>query len=353
MQNAATLSVTPSSHSIDPNNNNTMKTQTTSSKSESKNGLASRLNIASWRKHHVATMTADEVAWPQREPSGNLGRIFVLLLLLHVFIIGAVVIYNIMTPKTTGVAKTETVPAVNDKSKSSAGTKIASDPRSTVPPAASVNPAVIKENKPTEIGNYEVRSGDNVPGIVAKLGISAEELIKQNNLDSTDIYPGRKLQYTKKPAPTAVALSPTQAVTFIAPVSTTKANGLNASNSTSLITNPPKSNDSTITSGDSLPKAILIKAPSVNASDSPPAPTIKTKNETGTSAKPKVENKTPPTKAVKDSAGKKTYVMTSKDTLYSVAKKFGVKVSALQKANDIKDPTNLKNGTRLNIPSKS
>ncbi len=357
MRNAETPSVTPSSHSTDPDNTNTMKTQTTSSKSEFKNGLASRLNMASWRKHHVATMTADEVEWPQREPSGNLGRIFVLLLLLHVFIIGAVVIYNIMTPKNPGVAKTDTAPAAIDKAKSSNGTKIAAVPRSTTPPAAAVPPAGNKEIKLAEIGNYEVRSGDNVPGIVAKLGISAEDLIKQNNLDSTELYPGRKLQYTKKSAPTPVALAPNQAVTFMAPVSPAKANGLKSGNSTTLTTNPTKSNDNNIASGDSLPKAILIKAPSVNAADTPPLPAIKTKDDTGTSAKPKTDNgKTPKTaasKAAKDSAGKRSYVITSKDTLYSVAKKFGVKVSALQKANDIKDPTTLKNGTRLIIPAKS
>lgn len=360
MRNAATPSVTPSSHSTDPDNTNTMKTQTTSSKSESKNGLASRLNIASWRKHHVATMTADEVAWPQREPSGNLGRIFVLLLLLHVFIIGAVVIYNIMTPKTSGVAKTENTPAVIDKTKAATGSKIATLPRSTTPAAAPLAPLGNKETKQPEIGTYEVRSGDNVPAIVAKLGVSAEELIKQNNLDSTDLYPGRKLQYTKKPAPVAVALSPSQAVSFMAPAANVKPNILKVGDSTLPTGNSPKKSETTVANGDALPKAVLIKAPSADASDTPPAPSVKPKDESGTSVKPRTDssktakvttNKS--TKDNKESTSKRSYVMTSNDTLYSIAKKYGVKVDALQKANNIKDPTMLKKGTRLVIPSKN
>jgi len=46
-------------------------------------------------------------------------------------------------------------------------------------------------------------------------------------------------------------------------------------------------------------------------------------------------------------------VVGSKDTLYSISKKYGVSVSALQKANNIKDPTLLRDGSKLVIPSKS
>ena len=214
MRNAETPSVTPSSHSTDPDNTNTMKTQTTSSKSEFKNGLASRLNMASWRKHHVATMTADEVEWPQREPSGNLGRIFVLLLLLHVFIIGAVVIYNIMTPKNPGVAKTDTAPAAIDKAKSSNGTKIAAVPRSTTPPAAAVPPAGNKEIKLAEIGNYEVRSGDNAPALSPnsasplKILSSKTTLIPRNSIPAENSNTRRSpLRRRSRWPPTRLSLS--------------------------------------------------------------------------------------------------------------------------------------------------
>ncbi len=305
----------------------------------------------------MATMTADDDAWPERDqPSGNLGRIFVLLLLLHVFIIGAVVIYNMIAPKSSAIAKTETVPAAIDKTKATTGTKIVTAPRSTIPALASVATPVAAENRQPEIGTYEVRSGDNVPAIVAKLGITADDLIKQNNLNSTDLYPGRKLQYTKKATSLPVTLAPSQVVTFNTSSGTAKPNPLKAIDLAPLPSSLPKKNDNSISSSDSLPKAIPVKSQSVDHSDTPPAPMTKPKDDNGTSAKPKSKNdtnKTATNKPSKDTTGKRTYVVTSKDTLYSVAKKYGVKVAALQKANDIKDPTTLKNGTRLIIPSKN
>src|SRR5437773_2647085 len=77
-----------------------------------KGGIAGRLNMAGWRKHYVAAMTADEDAWPQREPGSNLGRVFIILLLLHGFLIGAVVLYNVIAPKSQpAIAAGKTVPA--------------------------------------------------------------------------------------------------------------------------------------------------------------------------------------------------------------------------------------------------
>lgn len=332
-----------------------MKTQTTSSKPESKGGLASRLNIASWRKLHVATMTADEEAWPQREPSGNLGRIFVLLLLLHVFIIGAVVLYNIITPKSSAIAKTEPTPVAPDKAKSTLTAKNLTEPRSTSTAGSAPLAAIPADNRQSEMAYYEVRSGDNVPGIAAKLHISPEELITQNKLGSTELFPGLKLQYLKKTAPQIVTLSPGKSVTF-----PTSSNGARVETSSRIDSTPslgsmPNKKDSTL-SGDNPPKAILIKASLPDAGDSTPAPRTSAKENGGTSIKPKTETnkpvKTALNKTGKDATSKRTHVVTSKDTLYSIAKKYGVKVSALQKANDIKDPTTLKNGTRLVIPAK-
>ncbi|MEI6536901.1 MAG: LysM peptidoglycan-binding domain-containing protein [Verrucomicrobiaceae bacterium] len=334
-----------------------MKTQQTTSKTASKGGLASRLNIASWRKLHVATMTADEEAWPQREPSGNLGRIFILLLLLHVFIIGAVVLYNIITPKSKPVVTTETHAAPTDKAKTSTTPKDPLMPRSGQSPTAAAVAATPSDNKPAEIGSYEVRSGDNVPGIVAKLGITAEELIKQNNLESTELYPGRKLLYTKKSAPQLVTLAAAKAVPFSTGVSTGKPEPLKSITSPSSASSVSNKKDSAIDSSDSPPKAVLIKGPPVTSADSPPSPKTLVKDDTGTSAKPKTDTnkgaKTTPAKSVKDATGKRTHLVTSKDTLYSIAKKYGVKVDALQKANSIKDPTVLKDGSRLIIPGKN
>ena len=39
--------------------------------------------------------------------------------------------------------------------------------------------------------------------------------------------------------------------------------------------------------------------------------------------------------------------------LYAIARKYGVKIDALQKINGIKDPTKLRDGMKLTIPPKN
>ncbi len=132
-------------------------------------------------------------------------------------------------------------------------------------------------------------------------------------------------------------------------------------------------------SADEVPHAIPIKSLPNNVEDQPPAPkpTVKSHVEDSPPAKPKTEtkaksddakpkkstktdkseskttSKTDKSSKDKESSGKHTHVVGSKETLYSISKKFGVSVSALQKANGIKDPTQLRDGTKLIIPSKS
>ncbi len=88
--------------------------------------LGDRINMTAWRKHYVSTVAEDE-PWPQREPGSNLGRIFVLLLLLHVFIIGAVVLYNIISPKAPLAQRTDPKPQIANKSSTALPLKTQTD----------------------------------------------------------------------------------------------------------------------------------------------------------------------------------------------------------------------------------
>jgi LysM repeat protein len=144
---------------------------------------------------------------------------------------------------------------------------------------------------------------------------------------------------------------------------------------------PPKSKMlvNTQSTADEVPHAIPVKQPS-NVEDQPPAPkpTPKSHVEDAPPAKPKTEPKTKsedpkPKKTTKTdksesktasksekssknketSSKRKTVVVGPKDTLYSISRKYGVSVDALQKANGIKDPTMLRDGSKLTIPSKS
>lgn len=56
-------------------------------------------------------------------------------------------------------------------------------------------------------------------------------------------------------------------------------------------------------------------------------------------------------KTVRKTAGKKTYVVKKGDSLWLIAKKYGVSSDALIKANNIKNAKSLKVGQKLTIPA--
>ncbi|MBO9371644.1 MAG: LysM peptidoglycan-binding domain-containing protein, partial [Chloroflexi bacterium] len=51
------------------------------------------------------------------------------------------------------------------------------------------------------------------------------------------------------------------------------------------------------------------------------------------------------------SVGEQVYVVRSGDTLYSIARRFGVTVQAIQQRNGLADPNNIKVGQQLIIPA--
>lgn len=332
-----------------------------------KNGIAGRLNMAGWRKHYVAAITADEDAWPQREPGSNLGRVFIILLLLHVFLIGAVVLYNVISPKAPPALTSASSEPARPSATHSGAAPLAVPKAVAISVAANTNAgpttssaAIHSSLKPIDTAIYDVRSGDNVPGIAAALGVSAEDLIKLNNLDNTELYPGRKLTYPKKTvAPTLKALAvPSLAAGTPIPV--------------------PAAFSVVTPARESAPPATLKDRTAVTLADQPPAakprnlePSGGTKPKKPTSSESPKPVKTAskseksskadsPAKTVaktgtssKAAASRRSHSVGPKETLYSIARKYGVKTETLQKANGIKDPTTLREGMKLVIPAKS
>jgi LysM repeat protein len=66
---------------------------------------------------------------------------------------------------------------------------------------------------------------------------------------------------------------------------------------------------------------------------------------------PKVESKPAP-KPTPKSSGARSHTMAKGDTLYGLARKYGVSVSAIQKANNITKPESIRDGVKLIIPAK-
>lgn len=374
--------------------------------------LGERLSMTEWKKHYVSTVTAEDDLFPQRESGTNLGRIFVLLLLLHVFIIGAVVLYNIVAPKaplasrTDGKPQTLNKPVAKTETTSTAARAVTAAPtakpaeqpaaQKPAPAVAKIDPPATPKPAPKPVENlltYEVKSGDNVPGIASALGVNPEDLVKLNNLDNSELYPGRKLVYrnpaasdTASEAPAAPAPPKLQPVSLntvtAAPKPKTEQLKLVVPPKERTEDGPPKvavKVNVPDASPDEVPHAVPVKSMS-NVEDQPPPakPKVKSNIEDAPPAKPKSESK-PKTEEKKKSkseksesktasksdkdkgeskksdkaSGKKTHIVGAHETLYSISRKFGVSVSALQKANDIKDPTRLRDGSKLVIPSKN
>jgi hypothetical protein len=62
------------------------------------------------RRHHVAAFVTEEGEWNQHEPNTGLARMFIVMLVLHVFVIGGIILYDFVgeepeTQSTPVVAK--------------------------------------------------------------------------------------------------------------------------------------------------------------------------------------------------------------------------------------------------------
>ena len=110
--------------------------------------------------------------------------------------------------------------------------------------------------------------------------------------------------------------------------------------------------DSVVITPESEKPAVKKSAPAVATSKPRPvAPPSEMKKRPITKADspPKTDAKTT---AAKPAAKGGAHTMAKGDTLYRLSSQYGVSVSSLIKANNIKDPSKLREGTKLVIPAK-
>lgn len=63
----------------------------------SKEKTTKPLSNAERKRLHVAAMVTQEKEWPQSEPNQGLARMFVIMLLVHVVVIGGVIVYDFVS----------------------------------------------------------------------------------------------------------------------------------------------------------------------------------------------------------------------------------------------------------------
>lgn len=332
--------------------------------------LLSNLLGGERRRHQVAMIT-EEGEWNQHESNSGMARVFVVMLLVHVVLIGSIIVYDFVGTDEGAAAPTPTVvKALTPEAREL--------PAAPVPDAVEEVPAtpVVEASQTTDIPVayeiYEVKTGDSLPKIAAAKGVSVDDLIALNQLDdeSREITAFSRLKIpTKKVAPPArvEAIKEFPAIQAEVPA---------ASPVIPLEETPP----APVVVADALPTvapltAVIDSAPPAPAPapaiDAPPAPApmVPVVNSTPAAETPKPKPVAPPSQTVakptppapkapvtkpvvKAPSSAKAHTMGKGDTLYSLSRKFGVSVTALQKANNITNPNTIREGTKLVIPGK-
>lgn len=358
-------------------------------------------------KHRVAMVT-EEIAWSHHQPNTGMARMFVIMLMIHIIVIGGIIVYDFMN----GEAVPQTEPSYRNT---------AAAPASSLPAPAVTESILEKEHPIDEYATYEWTTGDSLPLVAQKLGVSEEVLIKLNMLDKgMQIDQHTILRYPRRPVVKAVGVnvaSGTEGVApqvAIAPVTAAPAESVESNKKSDKmivsvdkapvekatfepnilnrltpapVINPVRSVEQSPPKTEVKPLASIEDAPPATnvtkAAPTPAAPKVAEKEvpkaipytrPTNTvSQQPAVKDKemgkekpvvkkvvnTPPAKVEAKSKAASTsstrgtaYTVKPGDTLYRIAIKNGVSVSALQKANNITKPESLRDGMKLTIPAK-
>jgi LysM repeat protein len=153
------------------------------------------LNLMDGERHrHRVALVTEEGEWNQHEPNSGMARMFVVMLLIHVVLIGGIIIYDFMgddeKPQQT---VTQAARAVN----SGTGLPVAA------PEVVSAQARAAADTE--QFDNYEMHSGDSIKSIAAKFGSTEAEITKLNMIDKgLQIGPGTMLRVPKQAVVSAI-----------------------------------------------------------------------------------------------------------------------------------------------------
>lgn len=321
------------------------------------------------RRRHQVAMITEEGEWNQHESNSGMARVFVVMLLVHVVLIGSIIVYDFI-----GTEETQAAPApVVSKTPTTDPHELASTPvQSSLPPATRA--AVATTSDIPASGEYEVKSGDSLPKIAAGQGVDLQDLIALNNLDQENVEL-TPLTILKLPARKVAEPAIVSAVTdFPAlPTPAPTAQETPAPKVIPIEQTPPAPIPAVVSLTDTQPTIDSTPAPAAPAmASTPPAPApapvaepaqpepiqlvapkpVPTPSQMAEKKpEPKVESKPAPKPEPKTNSTR-SHTMAKGDTLYGLARKYGVSVSAIQKANNITKPESIRDGAKLIIPAK-
>ncbi|WP_395744054.1 LysM peptidoglycan-binding domain-containing protein [Prosthecobacter sp.] len=157
------------------------------------------LNLMDGERHrHRVALVTEEGEWNQHEPNSGMARMFVVMLLIHVVLIGGIIIYDFMgDDEKPQQAATQAARALS----SSSGLPTTAPEVVTAQAKAAADTA--------QYDNYEMRSGDSIKSIAAKFGSTEAEITKLNMIDKgLQIGPGTMLRVPRQAVPSAIPVNP-------------------------------------------------------------------------------------------------------------------------------------------------
>ncbi|MFC5455059.1 LysM peptidoglycan-binding domain-containing protein [Prosthecobacter fluviatilis] len=157
------------------------------------------LNLMDGERHrHRVALVTEEGEWNQHEPNSGMARMFVVMLLIHVVLIGGIIIYDFMgddeKPQQTVTQAARALSTGN-------GLPVTSPEVITAQARAAADTE--------QFDNYEMRSGDSIKSIAAKFGSTEAEITRLNMIDKgLQIGPGTMLRVPKQAVPSAIPVNP-------------------------------------------------------------------------------------------------------------------------------------------------
>jgi LysM repeat protein len=313
-------------------------------------------------------MVTDEGAFNQHEPNAGMARLFVVMVMIHVVVIGGIIVYDYLNSPVAAPRPARTQPA-------KAGA-------SALPPSAVSATTLEKELPIEDYATYEWRSGDSIPKVAEKLKVPQDVLIRLNMLDKgAQLDQNTILRYPRQPVVRAVSIPDAALTTEAAPPAESLASATQAvdlppapapefSFAPTIVGELARAPD--LTPGRAVqsappapapataaprvqeqpPAAVPVVADSVPKAIPVPAPQVAALRQSSSAvAKPAtVAAKAAPKATAK--ASTVTHTVKLGDNLHRIASRHQVSVKALQEANKLSDPNHIREGMKLIIPTR-
>jgi LysM repeat protein len=309
------------------------------------------------KRLHVAAMVTQEKEWPQSEPNQGLARMFVIMLLVHVIVIGGVIVYDFVAEPAD--AKISGGPTASKKTTAPLPvvTEISPAARVTSAPApasvASVAPAAAQA--PVRAPSPAL-APSSPPALTAK---PVESLLPAGYSTIPD---GEKEVHTASamltaplpPAPAPAAAKTNAIIVHSDPPAPTRPTII--TETTEKPTAPPPTRVKTPERDSVVKRAVMVSPPSPKPVATPTQARRELNNDSAVPTKKKsVESSLPaPAKKspTKPAASGSRYTVAKGDTVYAIARRYKISEDALMRANGIKKAAGLQIGKSLTIPAK-